>query len=94
MYQYEPYLKDPVGFPTVMVSACEHVDGVFLGLSLTDAPPPSPLLVDAGGFVLRPPSADLLPLRPEGPRVQLDAGLDPVPGGGLGPGNCWVMVCQ
>lgn len=75
IYQYEPYLKDPVGFPHIMVGLEKSAARFY------KCREPKPdlccvIAADASAFVLRSAAADGLHLWPEHPWVQLDAGLD------------------
>lgn len=75
IYQYEPYLKDPVGFSRIMVSLEKR------GPPLHKCQEPKfdichVIAADAGVFVLRSAAAHGLHIWPEHTWMQLDVGLD------------------
>lgn len=75
IYQYEPYLKDPVGFPRIMVSL-EKSGPPFQKCQEPKIDLCRVIAADAGVFVLRSAAAGGLHVWPEHPWMQLDVGLD------------------
>lgn len=75
IYQYEPYLKDPVGFPRMMVSL-EKMDHLLHKCQAPKFDICCVIAADAGVFVLCSAAAHGLHLWLEHTWMQLDVGLD------------------